>query len=281
MSLINCPECNSEISTEAETCPKCGHPAANRRKEVTPVVATTRENESALPKWVVPALVVLAAFTLFGVIYAMQNRDEPADREVVVDTLEPERTSESTKRIDAANDPLTEPQTREIPVPENDQTITADSKAAVPDSSVERGSADLDAKVKDLKGKIVAVEDEKFYLLDKELSEILRESRLQPIENNSLINSFGLSVLYPDKFSKFNSAALSAINDHIEYDTLTDAKGFARITNIRPGNYYIFGIHKIGKGFAIWSSPVTIKPGENNLNIQPQRPVEIASRGSY
>jgi len=26
MALINCPECGTEVSKNAESCPKCGHP---------------------------------------------------------------------------------------------------------------------------------------------------------------------------------------------------------------------------------------------------------------
>src|SRR5204863_4816365 len=30
MALINCPECGQQVSTEAETCPACGYPVAER-----------------------------------------------------------------------------------------------------------------------------------------------------------------------------------------------------------------------------------------------------------
>ncbi len=26
MALINCPECNSQVSSKAKECPECGHP---------------------------------------------------------------------------------------------------------------------------------------------------------------------------------------------------------------------------------------------------------------
>ena len=32
MSLISCPECNSEVSDMANNCPKCGHPIMNGEK---------------------------------------------------------------------------------------------------------------------------------------------------------------------------------------------------------------------------------------------------------
>ncbi len=45
--------------------------------------------------------------------------------------------------------------------------------------------------------------------------------------------------------------------------------------NIEPDSYYLFGITKSGKGFAVWSSPVSIRNGENVLNLSPQALTEI------
>ena len=33
MALIKCPECNTEISSSAEFCPKCGYPILKNIKE--------------------------------------------------------------------------------------------------------------------------------------------------------------------------------------------------------------------------------------------------------
>jgi len=38
MALINCPECNSEVSDKAISCPKCGCPIASpSTQDITPV----------------------------------------------------------------------------------------------------------------------------------------------------------------------------------------------------------------------------------------------------
>jgi hypothetical protein len=89
------------------------------------------------------------------------------------------------------------------------------------------------------------------------------------------MNSFGLSVLYPDRYREFNRDALTAINRHIKYSTLTDGSGKALVKGIDPDQYYLFGVTRTGKGFAVWSSPVTIIGGENVLNLSPQRLTEI------
>lgn len=282
MSLINCTECNKEISSSAESCPNCGHPLTASATRVRPVVTSTTGNEQQIPKWVIPVVAVAAVLALFAFIYVLQNPAEPDEGEIRLKTAV-ETNPNSGDRIDGAPASTTtidsDPATVEMTVPENDQTISADTKTRVADVDPDKGSVEIKARVADTKGDILPVNAEKFYLLDKDLTEILNESKLKPIQNNSLVNSFGLSVMYPDRFADFNERALSAINDHIKYDTLTDSKGTAKITNIRPNEYFIFAIHKVGKGFAIWSSPVLIKPGTNNLNIQPQRPIELAVRG--
>jgi predicted nucleic acid-binding Zn ribbon protein len=33
MALVNCKECNKEISSSAKVCPECGNPIAEKRKE--------------------------------------------------------------------------------------------------------------------------------------------------------------------------------------------------------------------------------------------------------
>ena len=35
MALINCPECNTQVSSAAASCPKCGFPIAQEVKRVT------------------------------------------------------------------------------------------------------------------------------------------------------------------------------------------------------------------------------------------------------
>lgn len=44
MALIHCPECNAQISDQAESCPKCGHP----QKKVIVKKAIKRENDQVI-----------------------------------------------------------------------------------------------------------------------------------------------------------------------------------------------------------------------------------------
>jgi hypothetical protein len=161
-------------------------------------------------------------------------------------------------------------------VPPSDvQSVTvpgAQTDVSVPPS---KGSVVIDAQIAGRTGQPQPVKREKFYLLDKDLESILSEAGLEPIEGQSLTNSLGLSVLYPDRFDSFNRDALRAIKVHIKYAGTTDDAGKAELGGIEPNSYYLFGVTKSGRGFAIWSSPVSIIAGQNALNLTPQRLTEM------
>ena len=117
----------------------------------------------------------------------------------------------------------------------------------------------------------------KFYLLDKDLEIILSDAALEPIEGQTLANSFGLSMMYPDRYGDFYRQALTAIRRHVKYSGTTDGSGRAQLANIEPDSYYLFGITRAGRGFALWSNPVSIQAGDNVLNLSPQQITETDS----
>jgi hypothetical protein len=133
----------------------------------------------------------------------------------------------------------------------------------------------IEAKVSDRTGNTKPVKAEKFYLLDKDLETILSDADINPVNGQTLKNSFGLSVLYPDRYREINKKALDEINKHIKYDITTDSSGKAQMKDIKPGSYYLFAITKTGNGFAIWSSQIGINPGQNILNLSPQPMTEV------
>jgi tRNA_anti-like len=64
MALMTCPDCATEISTEAPVCPKCGRPNAPPKKKTSPLAAGC-----AL------ILVIGAAIGIFGAIFGSNNDD--------------------------------------------------------------------------------------------------------------------------------------------------------------------------------------------------------------
>jgi hypothetical protein len=140
-----------------------------------------------------------------------------------------------------------------------------------------KGTVVIDAKVSTRTGRPQPVKNERFYLLDKDLETILSEADIEPIEGQTLTNSFGLSVMYPSRYGDFHRDALQAIKGHIKYAGQTDTAGKAQLGNVEPDSYYLFGVTTTSGGFAVWSSPVTVSGGQNLLNLSPQPMTEIAN----
>ena len=270
MSLIYCPECGHEISAAAVACPNCGRPLSARPPAVatTPVVATVRRSEG-VPNWIFIPLGIIGAILLivFFVVMSRNNEDANSNLSVNVSTRRPATNTERTSTSNIPSSTITVPPATEM------QTVTVPGSQT--DVSVSKGSVTIDAKIANRTGSPQPVKNEKFYLLDKDLEMILSEAGLEPIEGQSLTNSLGLSVLYPDRFNEFNRDALRAIKGHIKYAGTTDGSGKAELGGIEPNNYYLFGVTRSGRGFAIWSSPVSINAGQNALNLTPQQLTEM------
>ncbi len=283
MSLKICPDCGKEVSTAADACPNCGNPFKIEPVVRETVVTPLREERESVPKWIIFPVIILALAVIGLLFFVFSRNNDTAGNENLSLDVAAERSNSSTTVVEP-NQPPNIQQPIDIPPPsspastlpqtDNQQSVSPDTQTQVAENTT-AGKVELEAKVADKNGRVSSVDKEKFYLLDKDLNEILQEANLQPIQNQNLINSFGLSVLNPGKFGDFNKKALDAINSHIKYDTLTSTGGKATLNNVEPKNYYLFGIHKVGKGFAVWNSTVNIQAGQNTLKIQPQRMTEI------
>jgi hypothetical protein len=287
MSLTNCPECGHEVSIDAVACPNCGRPLSAPTPVIQrKVVVAERPTDEGFPKWVIVPIVILALVVVFLLIAITRNNEETANTRTVNVNLGTQRSStdsrDTTRTVNPPN---------QVEVPSSSTTVNPpstttapsypSSSTTVPSSQTEvtvpadKGSVVIDAKVSTKTG-TQSVKNEKFYLLDKDLETILSDADLEPIEGNSLSDSFGLAVLYPDRYGDFQSKALNAIKKHIKYNATTDGGGKAAMKDVKPDSYYLFGITKTRSGFAIWSSPVSIIGGENKLNLQPARLNEMS-----
>jgi hypothetical protein len=286
---MNCPECGHEVSNEAVACPNCGRPLSAPTPVIQRrvVVAETPVDEG-FPKWVIAPIIILALVVIFLLIAITRNNEENANTRTVNVNLDTQRS----RSADSRDVTRTETAPNQVEVPSSSTTINPPSSTSAPSypsssttvpsapSSVtvpaDKGVVVIDAKVATKTGTIQSVKNEKFYLLDKDLESILSEADLEPIEGNSLSDSFGLAVMFPDRYGDFRRDALSAIQKHIKYNATTDGDGKASMKDVKPDSYYLFGITKTRTGFAIWSSPVSIIGGENKLNLQPARLNEMS-----
>jgi hypothetical protein len=138
-----------------------------------------------------------------------------------------------------------------------------------------KGTAVIQAKIVTKNNSQQPVRGQRFYLLDKDIEQILSDAHVDPIEGNSLTGSFGLAAAMPDRYGDFQRRAMKALKNHIKYAGTTDSNGKAQLGGIDPNSYYLFGVVRSGNGFAIWSSPVSIVPGNNVLDLTPQTITEI------
>lgn len=286
MALIICPECGHEVSNEAVACPNCGRPMSAAPPVIQrKVIVAETPREEGFPKWIIAPIVILAVVIIFLLIAITRREDDAANtRTVNVNLATERRSSETTRSENPPNqiqvpsssttvNPPTSTTTTTAPSYPSSTTSVPSSQTTVPD---DKGAVVIDAKVATKTGAIESVKNEKFYLLDKDLETILSDADLEPIDGNSLTNSLGLAVMYPERYGDFRRDALAAISKHIKYNAVTDGKGFASMKNVEPDSYYLFGITKTRSGFAVWSSPVSISGGENKLNLQPARINEMS-----
>ncbi len=84
MSLIKCPECHHEVSTEADNCPHCGYPLNKEHKEVienTPIEIKQWQSEirdysrRRVTMIVFGSILTVIGLILFGVFTGLFVRD--------------------------------------------------------------------------------------------------------------------------------------------------------------------------------------------------------------
>lgn len=278
MSLSNCPECGHDVSTSAVACPSCGRPLQyNTPVQPRPIIVQEAiKEEEGVPPWAF-AVGGIALIGLIVLAFVMFSRsDDSANSNLSVRV-----GSDGTSRPATRERTSSEPSTVTVPATSSEPVSVPESRTNVPGSQTDvtapptKGQVKIDAKVVSQSGSPQAVRNEKFYLLERSVEDILSEARIEPIEGNSLTNSLGLAVMFPERYGDFRQKAMQAINSSVEYSGTTGSDGMASLGGIEPGSYYLFGITKTGKGFAIWSSQVSINAGDNVLNLSPARVTEI------
>ncbi len=235
-------------------------PTIERNVVIAEVPPPARDD---FPKWVLIPVAALGIVLLFILFFWMSRNDDTANVNINVSARRPSNSARDTSvRSDVPN---------QVTVPSGDTSTDPSSVQTVPGESVasNKGAVVVNAKVSTRTGGVQPVKNEKFYLLDKDLDEILEDAGIEDETGQGLRNTFGLSVLYPERYGTIRQKALSAIARHTKHSSLTDAAGKALMNGVDPGSYYLFGITKTRNGFAIWSSSVTITTGENLLNLSP------------
>jgi len=282
MSMIHCPECGSEVSDAAVACPSCGRPLRSIPvvKEVVPV----REDRD-FPSWVFIPIAIVAGLVLLFLFMFMRGNNDDANVNLAVNA------SRSGSREVARNGTVVESAPGSVTTVPGSSTgvnppppstgVAPPSTTTVPGSSApvgappSKGTVTVDAKIATRNG-AAPVRNAKFYLLDKDVDLILTEARIEPIEGQTLMSSLGLAAAFPSKYGDFQRRAMAAIRDHVKASATSGSTGKAEFANVEPDMYYLFAVTSNSEGFALWSSPVTIQPGSNVLNLTPQPLTDVS-----
>lgn len=286
MSLIYCPECGHEISANAVACPNCGRPIVAQPVVERKVVVAQPPVREGFPAWAMALIGLLAVALVILLFVAFRSSEDQANTNVNVNMAARRTSSEPLGDSHTSSVPPTS--TGGVTLPPGQSTTTVPSTVpgtttSIPSTSTaapvappsDKGTVVINAKVAPPTGSPQAARNTRFYLLDKDLETVLSEARLEPIEGNTLTGSLGLAIVYPDRYGDFRNRAMRAIGLHTKYSGTTNGSGSSNLSGIAPNEYYLFGITRVGHGFALWDSPVSVVPGQNVLNLSPQNVTEI------
>ncbi len=276
MSLLYCPECNHEVSTAADACPNCGlrmrPPVVEKR-----VLVTEAPRENSFPPWAIAAVVFTGIAVLILGFLLFRSTNEQANANINVNVAQ--RRGTNTEPVRDTRTTTVPSTSTEIPVTSSGPTQTTTvpgTTTSVPNAPPpDKGVVKINARISTRQGDPRAASGTKFYLLDKDVEQILSEARVEPIEGNSLSASLGLAAVFPDRYGEFQRAAMRAIGGHVKYSGTTGGSGSADLKGVSPNSYYLFAISRVGRGFALWNQSVSINVGENIMNLSPQSVTEV------
>lgn len=116
-----------------------------------------------------------------------------------------------------------------------------------------------------------------FYLLDKSLVDILKDSKFKleftgqkkhKIQDEDYLSATANAFSSFDEESQLLTLLIQKeIAKHQIYAVKTNFQGKAQIDSVKMGNYFLFGIGKTEDEIFVWHLPVTIKSGENLIEL--------------
>ena len=106
--------------------------------------------------------------------------------------------------------------------------------------------------------------------MQKDFNEILEDSRIR-IPVNQGVQSYGelwaRSVQRGYRFPGVAANIRNALATTSLMRLKTNSVGEAKLKNIKPGNYYLIGASTLGQVGVVWSKPVQIRGGSNDVSL--------------
>lgn len=106
-----------------------------------------------------------------------------------------------------------------------------------------------------------------FYLLKRDLADILLGAGLRPDKNMNIVETFGFAARYQSlgNYGRFYQIASQAIQQNVVATVTTDFTGVGQFVSVPAGAYYLMGYTQTRGGFALWNVPVAITTGQNSI----------------
>ena len=135
-------------------------------------------------------------------------------------------------------------------------------------------SLQFDAVVTSVNGRNKEAFYTEFFLLKKDLEEVLLNSEIQ-LSDYPKIDSYSElwarsrknPFLYPGVQKKIRTLLLSEINQGQGKRIRTDIDGAGTLNQIEGGDYYLIGSAALGKIGVTWNTPINITSGLNKLSL--------------
>ena len=131
-------------------------------------------------------------------------------------------------------------------------------------------SMDLKVEVQFLNNRNRPSSFTEFFLVEKDLNTIMEDARIR-IPVNQGVNSYGeLWARSVQRGYRFPGVAANIRNALATTSLLrlkTNSVGEAKLRNIKPGGYYLIGASTLGQVGVVWSKPISVRSGSNNISL--------------
>jgi chromosome segregation ATPase len=151
------------------------------------------------------------------------------------------------------------------PLPSGRQSASSVQNIPSGDSSVQ-----LKAEVQFLNNKRRPAGFTEFFLVEKSLDSIMQDSMVRIPRNEGIDSYAELWARAIQRGYRFPGVAAS-IRNSLARSSLTRLKtnsvGEANLDNLRSGSYFVVGASTLGQVGVVWSKPITLQNGENNVKL--------------
>ncbi len=234
---ISCPVCNNLCSTQAATCPKCGHPFSQKN--------TFSNKTKSLNIWKILTIVVgmifggLIIFAIYHQFVKTQSTDNVKSTPVVSPSVVSTPNPLGTLEIQSA-----------IIYKVGGVQPVANTTFHLLDKSAEEiiQSAGIKPKSKEFQG----------------LWNEMKRTGRQP-EKLSALFWFNNALVYPEMFGDYLPKAITEIKKHAVKSINTDLQGKAKFEGLERKQYFLFGSTETRGGSSIWNLPIEINDEKKSI----------------